>query len=558
MTMAFVIGCDDEGDDGGVQQPPPVNPPVEPLDSIGLELIAEDLTSPVLLVEAPDSSGRLFIVDQVGVIRVIDGEGQMAATPFLDLRDRIVELMPEYDERGLLGLAFHPDFASNGRLFVYYSGPLREEAPDDYDHTNYVAELFVSPSDPDLVDVGSERILLAVDHPQFNHNGGMLAFGPDGQLYISIGDGGNANDVGVGHSPLGNGQDLDTLLGKILRIDVDGETPYSIPGDNPFVGSDGLDEIYAYGFRNPFRFSFDLEGGELFVGDAGQDRVEEVSIVELGGNYGWNIKEGSTCFDPQAPETPPTSCTDVGANGDPLVDPILEYPNTNAPGGLGLVVIGGYVYRGTGISELEGEYIFGDFSSNFDTPSGLVFAAREGDDGAWEMRQLEIANGALGEFVRGFGQDESGEIYLLSAGAPSPTGQTGRVYRIVPSDQVPPPPTDQVAAQIAEGATLFAENCARCHGDDGKGTTIAPPLVGQGALPRDPPPDRQLRDIPFVTAFDVFEFVSTFMPYDVPGSLSTETYLAILAFDLHANGIELSEPLSIENAETIVINPPEQ
>jgi glucose/arabinose dehydrogenase len=542
LSAAIAIGCEDEGD--GTQQPPPVTPPEQTLDSVGLELVAENLTSPVLLIEAPDESGRLYLVDQVGVIRVIDREGGVLDTPFLDLRDRIVALMPEYDERGLLGLAFHPDFAANGRVFVYYTAPLRAGAPAGFDHTNVVSE---------FVD-GTERILLEVDAPQFNHNGGMLAFGPDGYLYISIGDGGNANDVGLGHSDIGNAQDLEQLLGKVLRIDVDGTTPYAIPSDNPFANGDGRDEIYAYGFRNPFRFSFDMGGDrDLFLGDAGQDRIEEVDIVELGQNYGWNIKEGSSCFDPAAPKVPPAECTDVGANGETLVDPIVEYMNT-AAGGIGVVVVGGFVYRGTALPSLVGDYVFGDFSKNLASPLGSVFAAHRDSAGAWKMRTLEIANGTLREYVRAFGQDSTGEIYLLTAGALGPSGTTGKVYRFIDKDAVPPEPVDLVAEQIAQGALQYADNCARCHGSDGMGTSLAPAIIGEGALPLDPPPERLLRKTQFSTAADVYMFVSTFMPFDAPGSLSAEAYLSIMAFVLDANGIELSQPVAVENAASIVIH----
>jgi glucose/arabinose dehydrogenase len=550
--VAFAAGCDDEDGDGGMQQPPPVTPPVEPLGAVGLELIAEGFTSPVLLVEAPDAMGRLYIVDQTGIIYVHTAGGQGTGDVFLDLRDRVRTLMPDYDERGLLGLAFHPDYALNGRFYVFYSTWKSETAPVEWDHTNNISEFTANAG---VADPDSERILLQVDHPQFNHNGGTLEFGPDGYLYISIGDGGEANDVGVGHLPGGNAQSLETLLGKILRIDVNGAEPYAVPADNPFATGEGRDEIYAYGFRNPYRFSFDREGDrQLFVGDAGQNRWEEVSIVERGMNYGWNIREGSHCFDPNNADVEPETCPDVGARGEPLVPPIVEYQNAAQPGGVGLVVIGGYVYRGTAIPDLAGDYVFGDFGASFEVASGLLFAARRQDDGTWQMRNLEIANGALTEYVRGFGQDASGEIYLLTAGTVAPAGSTGRVYRIVSKDAVPQPPADDVAQQIASGMTLFTQNCARCHGDDGSGTTIAPPLVGEGALPLDPPPERMVRTTQFVTALDVYEFARQYMPADMPGSLSDQTYIDIVAFALHANGIILDVPLTPDNAEGIVIN----
>ena len=313
LLLAAVVGlgwtaCDEDE----------VIPPVgnEVLD---VELVAEGLTAPGLLREAPDGSGRLFVVDQAGLIRVIDADGTLLPEPFLDVRSRMVTLNAGFDERGLLGLDFHPDYATNGRFYVYYSAPLRAGAPAAFNHTSHVSEFTVS-SDPNVADAGSEEVLLQVDQPQFNHNAGTVAFGPDGYLYISLGDGGGGDDTGVGHVAGGNGQDIESnLLGSILRIDVDGGDPYAIPADNPFVGEDGLDEIYAYGVRNPYRFSFDMGGSnDLLVGDAGQELYEEVSLVELGGNYGWNVKEGTHCFDPDDPTNPPADCPDVGEMGEPL------------------------------------------------------------------------------------------------------------------------------------------------------------------------------------------------------------------------------------------------
>src|SRR5687767_3446323 len=279
--------------------------PAQEADSpaVGLRLVADGLTSPVALVEAPDASGRRFVVDQVGVIRILTAGGSLVSEPFLDLRSRIVPLMPAFDERGLLGLAFHPGYAGNGRFFVYYSAPLRPGAPAGYDHTARISEFRVSAASPNRADSASERIVVEVDKPQFNHNGGTVLFGPrDGYLYVSLGDGGGADDVGLGHADDwyaanagGNGQDIQqNLLGNILRIDVNGGAPYAVPTDNPFTGTagcaDGCDEIWAYGFRNPYRMSFDLGGArDLFVGDAGQELWEEVSIAVNGGNFVWNF-----------------------------------------------------------------------------------------------------------------------------------------------------------------------------------------------------------------------------------------------------------------------------
>jgi glucose/arabinose dehydrogenase len=421
--------------------------------SVGLRLIADGFTSPVALVEAPDGSGRRFVVDQAGVIRILTSDGNLLPAPFLDLRSRIVPVMPGYDERGALGLAFHPGYAGNGRFFVYYSAPLRPGAPPGYDHTARVSEFRVSAANANRADPASERVLLEVDKPQFNHNGGTLLFGPgDGYLYVSIGDGGGADDVGLGHvedwyaaNAGGNGQDIQhNLLGNILRIDVNSGVPYGVPADNPFTATpgcvDGCDEIWAYGFRNPYRMSFDLGGAhDLLVGDAGQELWEEVSIAVKGGNFGWNVKEGTHCFSTDNPDDSPTECPDtVGAPhpraGDPLVDPVIEYANHHQPGGLGATVIGGHVYRGEALPQFAGRYVFGDWSREFEEPDGSVFVATSRKKGLWHMQQVRIAtspSGRVGHYVLGFGQDLAGEMYILTTDQTGPAGTTGKVYRLV-------------------------------------------------------------------------------------------------------------------------------
>jgi glucose/arabinose dehydrogenase len=421
--------------------------------SVGLRLVADGFTSPVALVEAPDGSGRRFVVDQAGVIRILTAGGNLVPEPFLDLRSRIVALMPEFDERGLLGLAFHPGYADNGRLFVWYSAPLRPGAPAGYDNTARISEFRVSAANANRADPASERIVLEVDKPQFNHNGGTLLFGPDdGYLYVSIGDGGGADDVGLGHvedwyaaNAGGNGQDIQqNLLGNILRIDVDRGAPYAVPADNPFAGTpgcaDGCDEIWTYGLRNPYRMSFDQGGAhDLFVGDAGQELWEEVSIAVKGGNLGWNVKEGTHCFSTDNPDESPAECPDtVGAPhpraGDPLIDPVIEYANHHQPGGLGATVIGGHVYRGRALPQFAGRYVFGDWSREFEEPDGSVFVASPRKKGLWHMEQLRIATsptGRVGHYVLGFGQDLAGEMYVLTTDQTGPSGTTGKVYRLV-------------------------------------------------------------------------------------------------------------------------------
>lgn len=409
----------------------------------GLLLMAEGLTSPVTLTEAPDGSGNIFIADQVGLIRILTADGELLDDPFLDIRDKIVTLNKDYDERGLLGLAFHPDYKSNGRFFVYYSAPLRPEGPGEWNHTAHLSEFKVS-GDPMKADEGTEKILLRVDQPQMNHNGGTLAFGPtDRFLYISIGDGGNRDDEGVGHvsdwydaNEGGNGQDIiENLLGNILRINVDGSDPYTIPADNPYVGQEGMDEIYAYGFRNPYRFSFDMGGGnELYVGDAGQELWEEISIVEKGGNYGWNVKEGSHCFDAANPENPPADCPETDPDGDPLIDPIIEFENSKQSGGLGLVVVGGYVYRGNELPIFNARYIFGTWSSQHKVPDGKIFVAISEPEGLWDFEEINFSstsNGNLNAYLLGFGQDAEGEVYILTTDTAGPSGDTGKIFKLV-------------------------------------------------------------------------------------------------------------------------------
>ncbi|MBI4295102.1 MAG: PQQ-dependent sugar dehydrogenase [Chloroflexi bacterium] len=417
--------------------PVPTFTPAPLPDSVKLRLVAEGFASPVGLVPSLDGTGRLFVVDQAGIIWVLTAAGNRLGEPFLDLRSRMVSLNQAYDERGLLGLAFHPSYRDNGRLFVYYSAPLRNGGPQGWNHTSHISEFGVVPGDANKADPASERVILQVDQPQSNHNAGTIVFGPDGYLYIPLGDGGAANDVGLGHPPMGNGQDTSTLLGSILRIDIDAGEPYGIPEDNPFVGKEGRDEIFAFGFRNPFRISFDMGGShELFAADVGQNLWEEVDIVTMGANYGWNIKEGAHFFDPQNPGRSPATGPDVDASGQPLLDPIIEYGRGEA-GGLGTAVIGGYVYRGSAIAGLQGAYVFGDFSASGARADGRLFlATRPAEaDAMWPMKELGVAtaaNGRLGAFLRAFGQDADGELYVLTADVPGPQGATGKIYRIVP------------------------------------------------------------------------------------------------------------------------------
>jgi glucose/arabinose dehydrogenase len=404
----------------------------ESTPAIALKQIADGLVAPLLLTQLPD--GRILIGDQVGTVHVLGADGKLSEELFLDVRPKLAKLNQGFDERGLLGLALHPQFKENNRIFVYYSAPKRAETPADWDHTSHVSEFKVTDG---KVDANSERVVLQIDQPYFNHNGGRMAFGPDGYLYIAMGDGGNANDRGR-RPDTGNGQNLDTLLGKILRIDVNKGQPYGIPQDNPFVGGKGKPEIYAYGLRNPWGISFDRGGKhELFAADVGQDRFEELNIITRGGNYGWNIREGFGCFDPKAPTKPPEDCPRKGANGEPLLDPVLAYKNFKGfardPEATGISITGGYVYRGKGVPGLEGKYVFADWSRTWAKADGVMLvASRNGEKWSWQPLEVEgQTKGSVGAYVTAFGEDNSGELYVLTNGRNMVTGTTGKVYKIV-------------------------------------------------------------------------------------------------------------------------------
>ena len=402
---------------------------------IGLKAIAEGFTSPTLLVPL-DNEGRLLIGDQIGTLQVLGKDGKLQPKPFLDLRGRLAKLNQGFDERGLLGVALHPKFRENRKLFVYYSAPRRQEAPEKWDHTSHLSE-FTASADLSQADLASERVVMQIDQPQFNHNCGRMEFGPDGYLYLGTGDGGAGNDMGLGHSAQGNGQDTTTLLGKILRIDVDSRQPYGIPKDNPFAdGAKGRPEIYAYGLRNPWGISFDRGGKrELFVADVGQDSFEEVNIVTKGGNYGWRIREAYSCFDPKKPLNPPDECPKVGAMGEPLIDPILAYKNFKRfpkdPEAKGISITGGYVYRGKALPQLVGKYVFADWSRAWVAPDGVLYVASPDGSGKWKMESLEVGS-KLAAYVLAFGQDAEGELYVLVNGRNALTGNTGKVLKLVP------------------------------------------------------------------------------------------------------------------------------
>ena len=375
-------GLRPSGTAGPTSSTPPVPPdrfsPAEV--QLGLETIASGLEGPLLVTHAGDGSGRLFVVEQVGRIRIVEN-GRLMPDPFLDVSD----LTEAGGEQGLLGLAFHPDFVRNRRFFINYT---------DVEGDTIVAS-YRATADGRVADEDSARTILKVDQPYSNHNGGHMAFGPDGYLYIGMGDGGSAGD------PENNGQNLETLLGKMLRVDVDVRGTYAIPKDNPFADGGGAPEIWAYGLRNPWRFSFDVPTGTLWIGDVGQDQLEEIDRVpaERGGlNYGWNVMEGSRCYG------------DACEAGD-MVLPISEYDHD-----LGCSVTGGFVYRGERFPDLRGGYLFSDYCS------GTIWAVGAHVAGPIEPAVLMES----GRSISSFGVDEDGELYVTDIGA-------GEVLQVVDS-----------------------------------------------------------------------------------------------------------------------------
>jgi glucose/arabinose dehydrogenase len=413
---------------------------------IDLEMIADNFVSPIQVLSS-HLSDRLYVVDQVGKVWVIDGNGYKRPTPMLDLSSKIVTLNPAYDERGLLGVALHEDFKINGRLFVYYQVPPRAGGPIpgiSWNNLSRVSEFKVS-LETLRADLNSEKIILEWDDPQSNHNGGTLLLGLDDYLYISIGDGGGANDVGPGHvndwylvNGGGNAQNIEAnFLGKILRINIESGSPYSIPTGNPFIDKPGRDEIFAYGFRNPYRMSQDKGGDhQIILADAGQALYEEVDVLSKGGNYGWNVKEGNHCFSTADSSKELPACPAVDDRGKPFTEPVLELNNwLNPKGGNATTIIGGYVYRGSDIPSWEGKYVFGTFSQTPTTPNGQLYLAtpKWESTGSWPFEKVSLKSNPdhVGYYIRGFGQDDEGEVYVAVSSVLGPQGNTGKVFKLV-------------------------------------------------------------------------------------------------------------------------------
>jgi len=363
----------------GVEPGPPT---VEQALAIELTPIVTDgLRNPLYVTHAGDGSGRLFVVEQPGRVRIVEN-GRLLETPFLEISSRV----RSGGEQGLLGLAFHPDYRRNGRFIINYNR--------DSDGATVLAEYRVS-DNPKLAGQ-DEKLLMVVPQPYANHNGGMVGFGPDGFLYIARGDGGAGGDPG------NRAQNRQELLGKILRIDVDQGTPYAIPADNPFAAGGGRPEVFAYGLRNPWRFSFDRKTGELWAGDVGQDDWEEIDVVRQGANYGWRVMEGNHCFSPSV------GCLTTG-----LAPPVAEYRNQRPR----CSITGGYVYRGTRIPGLVGTYVYGDYCS------GEVFGLSSVVQSASGVLNTPRVLLSTRLKISSFGEDQDGELYVV--------GHAGTVHRIV-------------------------------------------------------------------------------------------------------------------------------
>jgi glucose/arabinose dehydrogenase len=377
-----------------------VTPSFYSVPGIKLKLVVNGLTAPVAMDHAKDGSKRLFVCELSGKIKIIKN-GTVLPKPFLDVGSKLDKVNKVYSEKGLLGIAFHPKYKSNGKFYIYYSAPSSDKKMD---HKSVLVQYTVS-SNPDIADPASGKVILEVAEPESNHNGGQLAFGPDGFLYVGLGDGGGAGDK---HGATGNAQDLKTLLGKILRIDVDSKSPYAIPRDNPFINSEARSEIWAYGLRNPWRFCFVRKTGALFCADVGQDQWEEIDIIKKGKNYGWRIMEGNHCYEPK-----------TGCNTSNLQLPIAEYGHS-----AGISVTGGFVYRGEKNPSLKGKYIFGDWK-------GALFYMEE-KAGKWEFNNLSADNKPNDTHlnINSFGEDESGEIYILAQKTMGTLISNGGVYLI--------------------------------------------------------------------------------------------------------------------------------
>jgi uncharacterized repeat protein (TIGR03806 family) len=448
IAVCSAPGCGDDsgpGGSGGPRQNAPFGLDQRPVNTtclpaprppsnaeVALERVFPGVTleRPVLLLADPARNDRFYVVEQTGRVQRIDGG---TAAIFVDISGRITGCTAnDCDERGLLGMALAPDFAQSGRVYLSYTGTV------DGQLTSIISR-FRTAAGGATLDPASEQRLLQVAQPFNNHNGGNIAFGPDGFLYIGLGDGGSGGD------PQGNGQSTTALLGKFLRIDVStDDATYRVPADNPFVDGPYRPEVWGIGFRNPWRWSFDRATGELWAGDVGQGKYEEVDLVRKGGNYGWNIREGAHCFPPEQ-----QNCQTAG-----LIDPVVEYGRED-----GQSITGGHVYRGAAIPGLAGRFVYGDFLS------GKIWAVFAGDQGGSEGRLLLSS----GKSISAFGQDNDGEIYVVH--------YAGEIYRMVPTG---PPAPDTFPRKLSQTGCMEDGDVAR-PGPGLISYTVNSPLWSDGA-----------------------------------------------------------------------------
>ena len=433
LSLAYLSRC-------GAQETPAADPAaIASGPTVALRLVADGLDQPLAYVPLPE--GGALVIEQTGSILAFDAAGKRRDSEVLDLRSRMCTLnQGAFDERGLLSLVLHPEFARNRRLFVTYSAPLRPGAPEGFNSTLRLSEFRLPKGTPPRIDPASEIVRMEIDKPYGNHNGARLAFGPDRQLYMAVGDGGNANDEGK-RPEGGNAQRLDTLLGKILRLDVSTATGYRVPADNPFVKTEGAKpEIWAFGLRNAWGISFDRGGRhELFAADVGQNLYEEVNVIRRGGNYGWARREGFHPFDPKSPNTLPAGeGLHTGSHGEPLLDPILEYRHPGAksrPDAVGVSIVGGYVYRGRAVPALRGGYVFADWTKNWGLPQGTLLIGQPGmtPESRWKVSRLTISDpAARAIYICALSEDSDGELHVLTAGASGLIPGKGRLWKLSP------------------------------------------------------------------------------------------------------------------------------
>lgn len=551
-------------------------------EGVGLALVAEGFDSPLYLADPNDGTDRLFVVDQAGLVYVVTGEGEVEAEPLLDISDRLAPRRDGLEERGLLGFALHPEFPAKSWIYLHYSAPLRAGAPSNWNHTRRVSEFAISSDDPNRVDPDSERVLIELDWPTHKHNGGGLAFGPDGLLYVGLGDGGGVH--GIGDRPdyrqldeLEDGErwwpewhhfnelafDLESWFGKILRIDVDRGFPgYAIPADNPFVGAAGRDEIFAWGFRQPYRFAFDADTGDLYVSATSEIAWEAIYRVDGPGNYGWPVLEGSRCVDIET-RTEVASCRSVGPHGEPLRGAVVEYANLGVgEEGVGSAVVGAHVYRGSALPALQGRLVVADWSAGFSPAAGQLLLADSSDEAPWALEPLL----QLEAYVLSLGRDAQGELYVLTNQVVGLGEATGQVFKVVPASEasavtaaVVAARTDDpaaeepavaiealdattgwyTAAQATAGRAAFEQHCAACHERNMGGAGPFPPITGSSFF----------RTWEGRSAEALYQYVHAMMPLGQGGSLSDETYLEIMAHWLRFHGYPGGEQPLVDPAQ---------